>query len=144
MSKKQLSIVDVWTWFTNTLDSQNLTSSEQLTMLHLIKHINRNFWQPIKISTNALARSINKDARTVKTALSSLFKKNLIYSENDYIQLGIFPSPDKSPSSKNFDVKNFLSMNTIEQDKFLRQLSEKEKNSFLEFLKGVKLFKNIN
>lgn len=74
----KINIVSVWTWFSNILDTQTLSSSEQLILVHLIKILNRNFWQPTKISVSALCRSSGKDSRTVKRSLSMLKNSELI------------------------------------------------------------------
>ena len=83
---KKINIVSVFTWFSNVLDTYALNSSEQLVMLHIIKHLNRNFWRPINISKMALSRLIGKDSRTIATAMTSLKKKHLLM-ETEY---GIF------------------------------------------------------
>lgn len=80
---KKINIVSVWTWFCNILDTQSLSASEQLIMLHLIKIFNRNFWKPTQISTSALCRSCGKDARTVKRSISLLKTANLIIETDD-------------------------------------------------------------
>lgn len=153
MASKKKSIVDVWTWFTNVLDTNNLSASEQLVMLHLIKHINRNFWEPINITTNALARSVNKDARTVKTALSSLLKKSLIHQDGDNLQLGLFPNKSllktdtkKTPSdgaTNNRSVEAFLEMNDDQKKAYLKYAPEDVKQMIKTALKGDNLFKSF-
>lgn len=83
--KNSLSIVSAWNWLINVIDTNILTSSEQLVLLHLIKFINRNFWKPIKLDPTVLAKSTNKDNRTVKKALSTLITKGFVtQSEGGY------------------------------------------------------------
>lgn len=155
MANKKKSIVDVWTWFTNVLDTNNLTASEQLVMLHLIKHINRNFWEPVNITTNALARSVNKDARTVKTALTSLFKKSLIQQDGDNLQLGLFPmkpllqqQPDTKKTANNAADSNkivqaFLNMNPEDKERYLKYAPEDVKQMIKLATKGDTIFKSF-
>lgn len=78
MKKQKMSIVTAWNWFINVIDTNILTSSEQLVLVHLIKFLNRNFWKPINIETTILAKSTNKDNRTVKKALSTLINRGFI------------------------------------------------------------------
>lgn len=107
--KNQLSIVNAWNWFVNVTDTNILTSSEQLVLIHLIKFINRNFWKPIKIEPQILAKSTNKDNRTVKKALTTLINKGFItQSEGGYF-IGINQNnsatvPTQSPNQF-FDFK---------------------------------------
>ena len=83
MSKKKLSIVDAWNWFVTITDFNILTSSEQLVLIHLIKFINKNFWKPVKIEPSILAKSTNKDNRTVKKALTTLTNKGFIIRDTE-------------------------------------------------------------
>lgn len=78
MANKKMSIVIAWNWFVNVIDTNILTSSEQLIIVHLIKYLNRNYWKPVKIEPQILAKSTNKDNRTVKKALSTLINKGFI------------------------------------------------------------------
>lgn len=75
---KKINIVSVWTWFCNVLDTQTLSASEQLILVHLIKIFNRNFWKPAKISTSAICRSSGKDSRTVKRSISLLISNGFL------------------------------------------------------------------
>lgn len=87
--KNQLSIVTAWNWFIYITDTNILTSSEQLILIHLIKFINRNFWKPVKLEPQILAKSTNKDNRTVKKALSTLINKGFITESEGGYFIGI-------------------------------------------------------
>lgn len=98
--KNSLSIVTAWSWFVNTTDTNILTSSEQLILIHLIKFINKNFWKPIKIEPQILAKSTNKDNRTVKKALTMLINKKFITkNEKGEYFIGISQSNQSDPST---------------------------------------------
>lgn len=106
--KNSLSIVTAWNWFVNVTDTNILTSSEQLILIHLIKFINRNFWKPIKIEPQILAKSTNKDNRTVKKALSMLINKNFITkNEKGEYFIGI-NQPNQPDSSANLNSNTFF------------------------------------
>lgn len=106
--KNSLSIVTAWNWFVNVTDTNILTSSEQLILIHLIKFINRNFWKPIKIEPQILAKSTNKDNRTVKKALSMLINKNFITkNEKGEYFIGINQS-NQPDSSANLNSNTFF------------------------------------
>lgn len=104
---KKINIVSVWTWFSNVLDTQTLSASEQLIMLHLIKIFNRNFWKPAKISMSAICRSCGKDARTVKRSISLLKSANLLTETDEGLFLN-FGDEDKS-KTKSLTANNPLS-----------------------------------
>lgn len=87
--RPQINIINAFTWLTNVLDTQSLSSSEQLVLLHITKYLNRNFWKAINLSNHMLAKAIGKDDRTVKKALESLTKKNLIVRRKGEIFIGI-------------------------------------------------------
>lgn len=107
MAKKLFSIVDVFMWFSNVLDTQDLTSSEQLVLLHIIKILNRNFWQPIQVSEYKLAVAMGrKDRRTVHGALEKLTERNLIIRKGELIHLGIFKFINNESEQPNFKQGN--------------------------------------
>ena len=110
MAKKKLSIVDAWNWFVNVTDFNILTSSEQLVLIHLIKYINKNFWKPINIEPTILAKSTNKDNRTVKKALSMLINKGLITKTNGGYFIGI-NKPDRNEIDTNSTNNKFFDFN---------------------------------
>lgn len=89
MAKSNLNIVSVFTWLGNTLDTQILSSSEQLVLLHLVKYLNRNFWKAINLSNHKLASAIGKDDRTVGTAIKKLVAKGLVIKKGGELHLGI-------------------------------------------------------
>lgn len=114
MAKKNtLSIVTAWNWFINITDTNILSSSEQLVLIHLIKFINRNFWKPIKIEPQILAKSTNKDNRTVKKALSTLINRGFITltKEGGYF-IGIEPIDKQIDNSKS--VSEYFDFNTTD------------------------------
>lgn len=103
------TIVNAWNWFCNILDTQTLTASEQLLLLHIMKFLNRNYWEPMDISISALSRSCGKDARTVKENLTRLQTKNLIFVTEVGIYLGFDPPKNAEPkkaTSPSFSKKN--------------------------------------
>lgn len=89
MARSSLNIVSAFTWLSNCLDTQNLSSSEQLVLVHLVKFLNRNFWKSTAISQHMLAKAIGKDDRTVKNALNKLVEKNLVVMIGGEIHIGI-------------------------------------------------------
>lgn len=114
--KNQLSIVTAWNWFVYISDTNILTSSEQLILIHLIKFINRNFWKPIKIEPQILAKSTNKDNRTVKKALTTLINKNFITkNEKGELFIGINQTRTENDStdSKNYQLFDFPENNMV-------------------------------
>lgn len=108
MTKKNLSIVDAWNWFVNVTDFNILTSSEQLILIHLIKFINKNFWKPVKLEPSILAKSTNKDHRTVKKALTMLINKGFVTKnqEGEYF-IGIYKSIQPNTVQKEDRYFNF-------------------------------------
>lgn len=114
MAKKNtLSIVTAWNWFINITDTNILSSSEQLVLIHLIKFINRNFWKPIKIEPQILAKSTNKDNRTVKKALSTLINRGFItLTEEGGYFIGIEPIDKQIDNSK--PVSEYFDFNTTD------------------------------
>lgn len=109
--KNSLSIVTAWNWFVSVTDTNILTSSEQLILIHLIKFINRNFWKPIKIEPQILAKSTNKDNRTVKKALTTLINKNFITKNEEgalFIGIATTNEPNKSDSATDSNNNQFF------------------------------------
>lgn len=106
MAKKSLNIIAAFTWLSNCLDTQNLSASEQLVLLHLVKFLNRNFWKATTLSQHMLAKAIGKDDRTVKTALKKLTEKGLVIQSGGEIHIGIegaekyFSDSSRSKKSK--------------------------------------------
>lgn len=86
---EKLNIVSAFTWLSNSIDTQMLTSSEQLVLLHLVKFLNRNFWQAVTLSYHMLAKAIGKDDRTVKAALKKLSDKGLVVQKGGQLHIGI-------------------------------------------------------
>lgn len=74
MSKpaKKETLINYFNEIFNLIDNQELTDTQQLTLLHLLHRLNRNFWKPVKVSENKLAGAMNKDKRTVAKALKQL------------------------------------------------------------------------
>lgn len=90
MAKPKLNIVSAFTWLSNIIDTQELSSSEQLVLLHLVKFLNRNFWRAVKISDYKLAKIMGKkDSRTVTTALKNLKKKGIVIEQKGELHIGI-------------------------------------------------------
>lgn len=102
----KINIVSVWTWFANILDTQNLSASEQLILVHLIKIFNRNFWKPTKVSNNALCRSCGKDARTVKRSLSLLLSAGYLKETEDGLFLNLTSDEELKKNRKAKITKN--------------------------------------
>lgn len=115
--KNSISIVTVWSWLINLFDTNILTSSEQLVLIHLIKFINRNFWKPIKIEPQIIAKSTNKDNRTVKKALTSLINKNFVtFDEKEGYFIGITNQPNDNNENHNNQQHNQQYFNFAETD----------------------------
>lgn len=90
MPKSKINIVSVFTWLCNVIDTQQLSSSEQLVLFHLVKFLNRNFWQAVRISDYKLAQIMGKkDCRTVTQALEKLKKKKLVIEKDGELHVGI-------------------------------------------------------
>lgn len=96
----KVNIVSVWTWFANILDTQTLSASEQLILVHLIKIFNRNFWKPTKISTSAICRSSGKDARTVKRSIALLKSSGYVLETAEGLQLNIMAETENKRGEK--------------------------------------------
>lgn len=89
MSRKTATnIVEVWNWLINVLESGELTATEQAALVHVIAKINRNMWTPTKINPKLIAAAIDKDARTVKTALSKIVSLNILTEEEGAYYIG--------------------------------------------------------
>lgn len=101
MKKQKMSIVTAWNWFINVIDTNILTSSEQLVLVHLIKFLNRNFWKPINIETSILAKSTNKDNRTVKKALTVLINRGFIVKSDKGLNINY--GTEETGTSNEFD-----------------------------------------
>lgn len=86
---KKITLITAWNWLMNIIDSQGLSSSEQLVMIHMLKLINRNFWKPVQVTMPALSRNTGKDHRTVKKAFSMLLAKKLIIEKQGGYYIGI-------------------------------------------------------
>lgn len=86
MAKKTTTnIVEVWSWLVNVMEEGSLNAVEQATLFHIIAKINRNLWKPAKINTKIIAAAINKDHRTVKTAIQKIINlKILTETEGEY------------------------------------------------------------
>lgn len=110
MAKKTATnIVEVWNWLINVLEGGELTATEQAALVHVIARINRNMWTPTKINPKLIAAAIDKDTRTVKTALSKIVSLNILTEEEGVYYLGNIkrnPIPDSGRSERNFQFKN--------------------------------------
>ena len=86
MAKKTATnIVEVWSWLVNVMEEGSLNAVEQATLFHVIAKLNRNLWKPAKINTKIIAAAINKDPRTVKTAIQKIVNlKILRETEGEY------------------------------------------------------------
>lgn len=94
------NLITVFNWACNMIDTQELSMSEQNLIFHLLKILNRNMWEPIKISNNRLADFMHSDAhRTVKPALEKLIKKKII-CRNEEGELNFAYGKQKKSASK--------------------------------------------
>ncbi len=67
------TIVEVWNKkITPTLESGDLTATEQLTLVYLAIALNRNIWEPVKINAAIIAAATGKDKRTIQKAIQRL------------------------------------------------------------------------
>ena len=87
----KINIVNAFNWVCNVIDLNKLTPAEQVSLWHLMKLLNRNFWKPVKISEHMFAQTSRQDARTAKKALTSLIEKEIIYKQGDEYFVGIEP-----------------------------------------------------
>lgn len=85
---KKINLITAFNWFSTLTDTQDLTASEKIIIMEIMKHLNRNFWTPLKISNQSLARATGKDPRTTKNALKKLIEKNIIINTKEGYSLG--------------------------------------------------------
>ena len=127
MAKSKVNIVSAFTWLSNCLDTQTLSASEQLVLLHLVKYLNRNFWKATSLSNHMLAKAIGKDDRTVKTALNKLIDKKLVVKKGGELYIGIegankFFSQSDVAESRNSNEES--KDNSDESDSKVRTLAD--------------------
>lgn len=121
MAKKTATnIVEVWNWLINVMESGELTATEQAALVHVIARINRNMWTPTKINPKLIAAAIDKDARTVKTALSKIVNLNILTMKDGVYYLGNVRN-NKIPANDDGGKLHFRSQHdannrTIQQD----------------------------
>lgn len=129
--KLKVNIVSAWNWFTNIIDTNNLSSSEQLTLVHIMKFLNRNYWLPVNISLTALSKSIGKDYRTTSIAFSSLVKKNIVLQTDDGLYINIsndFTNAVNANSQSLMEQSNLKRLNWLASQQRLSGLDEVDYN----------------
>lgn len=117
---KKITLITAWNWLMNIIDSQGLSSSEQLVMIHMLKLINRNFWKPVQVTMPALTRNTGKDHRTVKKAFSMLLAKKLIIEKQGGYYIGI----DELDSITSIKTTGFISKIRKTKDEPRRTLED--------------------
>ena len=90
------NIVDIWNKFFQLANSGTLSANEQITLVHIIGHINRNMWKETKIEKKIIAAAISKDVRTVKTAIKKLVNLGIITETEGGFNIGGQPKPKQS------------------------------------------------
>lgn len=90
----KISIVNVFAWFSNIIDTEDLTLTDTAVLTHIIKNLNRNFWKPLKMSMNKLAHNSGSDIRTIRASLKRLADKNIIF-KRDGENLAKIDNPDE-------------------------------------------------
>ena len=99
--KNELSIVTVFTWFSNVVDTQQLKLGDIGLLMHIVKNLNRNFWKPLKMSVYKIAKSSGSDDRTIRGALKRLAEKNIII-QRDGEKISRIENPAEYFSTKKF------------------------------------------
>lgn len=110
--KPELSIVNVFTWFSNVVDTQELKLGDIGLLMHIIKNLNRNFWKPLKMSVYKIAKNSGCDDRTVRSALKRLAEKNILLLKNGD-KFDRIENPSEYFASKKFrqsDTTNYYSI----------------------------------
>lgn len=101
--KMKINIVNAFNWACNVLDTEKLKPTEQATLFHILKLLNRNFWKPCKITPYILKKHTGSDDRTIKNALKTLFDKKILLQlseEGVYINID-----DEEKLRKKFGIK---------------------------------------
>lgn len=80
--KNEPSIVNVFSWLSNTIDARELKLGDIGLLTHIVKNLNRNFWKPLKMSTYKIAKSSGSDDRTIRGALKRLAEKHILLAKN--------------------------------------------------------------
>lgn len=111
--KGEISIVSVFAWFSNVVDTQELKLADIGLLMHLIKNLNRNFWKPQKMSVYKIAKNSGSDDRTIRGALKRLAEKNILMKRNG-AKIDRIDNPAEFFASKKFkqsDNTNYFSIN---------------------------------
>lgn len=87
-SKEGRNATTSFNWAFGVIANQDLSPSQQLTFLHIVDRLNKNFWQPVKISVPRLAAAMNMDKRTAEKAVAFLSENGVVIFEN-----GLFDIP---------------------------------------------------
>ena len=78
------NLINVFNWACSQIDIVELSMAEENLIFHLLKFMNRNMWEPLKISNRRLADDMHSDQhRTVKPALEKLIKKGIIIRDDE-------------------------------------------------------------
>lgn len=112
--KNELSIVTVFTWFSNVVDTQQLKLGDIGLLMHIVKNLNRNFWKPLKMSVYKIAKSSGSDDRTIRGALKRLAEKNIII-QRDGEKISRIENPAEYFSTKKFKTNDSTSYFSIIQ-----------------------------
>ena len=78
-----LTIINVFNWFSNVIDTQELKLADVGLLTTIIKNLNRNFWKPLKMSIYKIAKNSGSDDRTIRGALKRLAEKNILIAKID-------------------------------------------------------------
>lgn len=85
----RITLTDAINWAFNIIENQDLTDTQQLTLLHVINRLNRNFWTPTKISVKKLSAVMQKDPRTINDAINFLLNEgHLSKDEKERFNIG--------------------------------------------------------
>ena len=110
--KNEPTIINVFNWLSNVIDTQELKLSDIGLLTQIIKNLNRNFWKPLKMSIYKIAKNSGSDDRTIRDALKRLAMKNVIIAKNADT-FGQIDDPAKFFASKKFsrtDNDNYFSI----------------------------------
>lgn len=86
--KTRINLYSVYKWWWDILDTEDIPSTEQLTMFHMIQLINKNFWKATKVSLNKLSAAMMKDKRTVKKSIENLIELGYLVEKDGEYNVG--------------------------------------------------------
>lgn len=98
------NIVETWNDFFTIANSGALNGNEQIVLIHIIGHINRNMWRDTKIDLKIIAAAISKDVRTVKNSVKKLLNLGIITESEGGYNFGKQPQSKPRKSKKRDSV----------------------------------------